>query len=320
MVWEHPYFVLLNGGPLEVSALLCVELHARFTQNGIRPKIHMKQQQIFDWSTCVAQALCCWCVMVGLVACGGGDGGGGEEAKPTVEPPVPTAAQLCATARVFPQILNGAVCAQPEQTPVVQLTVVTGFARRTQCSGSVVGPRQVLTAAHCLPENTVAVEIDVLEKGTTVTKATASRWVTHPMYSVGSMIYYNDAAVVTFTADLPNPLLPLLTSEPTAVGQRMYIAGWGKPVFDLAVGYADVQFVDAWHIGYVYDGITSNTCSGDSGGPAYRLLQGQPALVGITSSGSESGCGAGDRALYTNVQTAPVLSFLRTEVAGLQER
>lgn len=255
--------------------------------------------------------------LAALAACGGG----GDEADEGRAAAVPTAAQLCATVGVSPRIRNGAACAQPERSPVVALFVLEqGATRPGLCSGTVVGPRQVLTAAHCLPSRTRAVELPRWENGAIVGAVTASRWVVHPGYRVESTGFFNDAAVVTFDEDLPHPRLPVLTGEATTVGQRVYVAGWGAPVLDLAVGYADLGIVNTSHIGYVYDGVASNTCSGDSGGPAYRVVQGQPALVGITSTGTAPDCGPGDRSLYTNLQAEAVLGFLRAEVVGLQER
>lgn len=247
-----------------------------------------------------------------LTACGGGDNGQADA--------VPSAAQLCATIGVVPRILNGTVCITPERSPVVQLYVSkSGSMFMDLCSGTVVGPRQVLTAAHCLSSSTVAVSTPLWENGLDVGRLMASSWVVHPHFRIEPTGFINDAAVVTFEVDLPNPSLPLLTGEPTVLGHRVYLAGWGAPVLDFAVGYADLSIVNATHIGYVYGNTASNTCSGDSGGPMYRVVNGQPAVIGITSTGTLDDCGEGDRPLFTNLQSEPVLGFLREEIANLRE-
>ena len=254
-------------------------------------------------------------LVLAVAACGGGD-----DTDVDLPEAVPSAAQLCNSIGVLPRIRNGTVCTQPERAPVVPLFVSSqGSTKPDLCSGTVVGPRQVLTAAHCLSSRTRMVELPLWENGTIVRTMVASRWVVHPAYRVESSGFVNDAAVVTFDVDLPNPQLPLLTSQAVVPGQRIYLAGWGLPVFDLVVGYADVGIVNATHFGYVYDGVTSNTCSGDSGGPAYRLAYGQPALVGITSTGTTSDCNTGDRSMFTHLQSPAVLNFVRTHVVGLRE-
>jgi hypothetical protein len=40
---------------------------------------------------------------------------------------------------------------------------------------------------------------------------------------------------------------------------------------------------------------------------------GQPALIGITSSGTVSDCGKGDGSLFTNVQGPSVINFIRSQ-------
>lgn len=261
-----------------------------------------------------------WLLGLFLTACGGGGGDDGVGPVPDDTLAVPTPAMLCGTLGVTPRIRNGTVCAQPERSPVVPLFVTDTWGGVGLCSGTVVGPRQVMTAAHCLSSGVRAVSVPLWDNDQVSDVMLASRWVVHPGFRTESTGYFNDVAVVTFAADLPNPSMALLTSAAPAAGQRVYLAGWGEPPVDLAVGYAVLSVVRDAQIGYVYDGVTSNTCIGDSGGPAFRMVNGQPAVVGITSTGTEPSCLQGDEALFTRIQSSSVLSFLRREVTGLKER
>ena len=246
-----------------------------------------------------------------IAACGGG--GGSSELV------LPDANTLCASAGLTPKILNGAECAQPERSPVVLLALLGADGVQRSCSGTMLTPTRVLTAAHCMPPGTraiAAVQWKANGKGSLVY---ASNWVAHPSYSTAGVGFQNDVGVVTFRTGMSNPSMSLLVSSPSRVGDEAFIAGWGLPGLDLAVGYVRMTRVDEAHIGYTYKGQASNTCSGDSGGPAYRGVGGPGGIVGITSSGSVEGCGDGDVSLYTNIQTPRVLNFIRAQAPGAGE-
>lgn len=260
--------------------------------------------QVFKWA---GMAL----TVALLAACGGGDGGG--------ELVLPEANTLCNSLGVQPKIINGADCAQPERSPVVLLLSLGSTGQTQSCSGVMLTPTRVLTAAHCMPAGTqrmAAVQWKANGSGSLVY---ATSWVAHPGYTANGEGLQNDAGVVTLRSALSNPRMPLLVSTPSKVGDEVFIAGWGLPGQNLAVGYARITKVTESHVGYVYKGQGSNTCSGDSGGPAYRGIGGPAGVVGITSSGSIEGCGDGDNSLYTNIQTPRVLDFIRAQAPGLAE-
>jgi len=250
----------------------------------------------FAKGSCVAAALL-------LAACGGG--GGGSVADPT---PV----EQCASIGVVPKILNGTECALPGQTPVVVFIATRRDGSALYCSGTLISPTRILTAAHCLPSEVTRVSTPVWQADGTARELRARTWAVHPEYQATSAGLLNDAAVITLANPLPAPPMPLLVSNPSAAGQRVFIAGWGGPDFDLAAGFAQLSIINDLHVGYVYNNKGANTCPGDSGGPMYRAVGGTYGVVGITSSGTVDGCGEGDQSLFTNIQTPKVLDFIRT--------
>ncbi len=278
---------------------------------------------------------------VTLTACGGGSDDDAPVATAPAPDPiplnppspvpgatdVPSAATLCATQGVIPRLRNAAVCDQPERSPVVALGIQQRSGAVSQCSGVVVSARQVLTAAHCLsgvfPQ---AVWVTLWKNGAVSELLNATRWVVHPSYQPTPEALYNDVAVLSFGRDLPNPPMPVLTSGTVTVGQRVYLSGWGNRPGDasaaegLGVGYANIGFVNDTHVGFVYDGLTSNTCGGDSGGPLYVLKDGQPAVVGLTSSGTSATCSKGDRSLFTRLLQSSNLAFLKQEAPQMAQR
>lgn len=235
-----------------------------------------------------------------MTACGGG--GDGAD--------LPTAQELCNSAGVSPKVVNGAACGQPERTAVVLLNVASASGV-SLCSGTMITPTKILTAAHCIPPGTRRVVAGVWSANGTVTGRNASRWAVHPQYQETSAALLNDVAVVVMPSPMPNPTMAVMANARSTPGQGVYLAGWGAPGFDLAVGFTTLSGVNDTSLRYTYNGKLSNTCVGDSGGPVYRLVDGRAAVVGITSSGTSSNCGDNETSLSTNVQGEAVMPFIR---------
>lgn len=235
-----------------------------------------------------------------LSACGGSDD---EPASPQV---------LCNSIGTQPRIFNGTACGQPEQSSVILLEVVTGSGV-ARCSGTLVTSTKILTAAHCLPPDTSRVLAGAWSANGSVVGIAASGWAVHPQFQRSPSRLENDVAVVFLSSPLPNSTMGILVSDASAAGQSVFIAGWGLPGFDLVVGEAELGLVNDVSVGFTYTGELANTCSGDSGGPAFRTVGGRSGVVGITSSGTAASCGAGDRSLFTNVQGGAVINFIRSQ-------
>ena len=249
------------------------------------------------WWGAVAAAV----VAVVLVACGGG---GGDS--------MPSAQSLCNSIGTQPKIYNGTACGQPEAASVILLQLATPGGVVT-CSGTLITPTKVLTAAHCLPGGTSQVMAGAWGADGSLSGVPASGWTVHPGFQRTASVLVNDAAVVFLSSPLPNTTMGILLSQPSAKGQQVFIAGWGAPSFGLMVGAATLGLVNDNSVGYSFSGGGSNTCSGDSGGPAFRSVGGRSGVVGITSSGTAGDCGGKDQSLFTNVQGAAVIDFIRSQ-------
>ncbi len=236
-----------------------------------------------------------------LSACGGSDDDEGP-ASPQAQ---------CNSIGTQPKIVNGTPCGQPGQSSVVLLQIEIGGSFAS-CSGTLITPTKVLTAAHCLPPGTSQVLAGLWSADGSVVGIPATSWAVHPQFTTTSNSLLNDAAVVNLAQALPNQTMGILLSQGTAAGQTVYLAGWGLPGQDLAVGSAVLDFVSDELVGYQFSGNLSDTCQGDSGGPVFRNVGGRPGVVGITSFGFAQ-CGQAGASRYTNVQGANVIGFIRSQ-------
>ncbi|NDC39010.1 MAG: hypothetical protein EBZ48_13325 [Proteobacteria bacterium] len=85
----------------------------------------------------------------------------------------------------------------------------------------------------------------------------------------------------------------------------------------LRSGQMRVEETDTNHILAIYDGNGSNTCSGDSGGPALaQNATGAWGIIGITSTGSVETCGVGDNSIFTNLADPQMIGFIESIVTG----
>ncbi|KAK8402636.1 hypothetical protein O3P69_000766 [Scylla paramamosain] len=204
------------------------------------------------------------------------------------------------------RIIGGRM-AQPGEWPW-QVVILNRY-HEAFCGGTLVAPRWVMTAAHCvrrklyvrLGEHDLAVQ-----EGPEIEYKVA-RAVIHPMYD--STTVDNDVALLL----LPEPVEPGPRVSPACVpeqgaelpvGKSCTIIGWGKErnthIFGTDVLHeAEVPIIDNQVCEAVYEDyyITSNmfcagykrgrvdSCAGDSGGPLLCHRQGRWYIYGITSFG-----------------------------------
>jgi secreted trypsin-like serine protease len=254
-----------------------------------------------------------------LAACGGS-----SPASPSSPPPAPTVpvsaacTALGSTVSASTAIVNGSDCTGMASA-IVLLNLRDASGQPTgACTGTVIAPRAILTAAHCLPSTTASINVFL----GTGPQQPAQSFAPHPSWRESNATAF-DVGVILMPADIGRTPMPLLLSRDARVGETAILTGWGKDGSGvgatLRAGTATLTGVTALTLQTTFTTAASSVCQGDSGGPILLNEGGAWAIGGVISANSTLACSFGDN-FYANLRHPDISAFILARVPDAARR
>ena len=208
------------------------------------------------------------------------------------------------------------------QEEIARYTVVLLQNNNPVCTGVLVAPRLVLTAAHCyyLANSGRGISIGFGLKAKSTEEVAVKRFVPHEAFDLkagqagGTEQVVNDISLIELAADAPagyTPVGVLGRNDELKSGEKVVLAGfgktdvstglfgWGKVLGELYKVETEVVLESAASK-EVWLGNTpgKSACNGDSGGPALVQRENGMKLLGLTSRGRD----CKSEVIYTDVR------------------
>jgi V8-like Glu-specific endopeptidase len=226
--------------------------------------------------------------------------------------------------RFHTRIIDGTPVARTS-IPVVQISIASPDGTYL-CSGTMVASDVVLTASHCVTKRPSEHIVNLKGRRYSVARVRVHPYAREA--ADGSII--NDVALLYLRRNPRSDYFPIITSRKAQPGDSMFIYGYGldenQRAGNLRTGTMKIASTNAR---WVYANFTgqgdSNTCDGDSGGPAFGVYtdrQGMQylGLIAATAGGYRADCAVGDESYFTNLQATSMVKFLRSNIRSLARR
>jgi secreted trypsin-like serine protease len=206
------------------------------------------------------------------------------------------------------EALVGGVTDDGDKAVVLIQAHVPGSPVANLCSGALVSPHVVMTAAHCVDPATVGAGATFLVFDGTNFSASSSVLQYHAVQATYYDTQFNpdksvfpikghDIGVVVLKAPLATPPLRY-NHAPVAkdlVGQSARLVGYGVTSASdssaMTAGtrrQADTKLASVNTVLVTFEDGVHNICEGDSGGPAFMTVAGVDTIVGVTSFGDQT--------------------------------
>jgi secreted trypsin-like serine protease len=258
--------------------------------------------------------------LIGAMLLAGCGGGSGTAASPS--PSTPTAAPSIDACGVIgaTSIVNGASCSTATSRVALLSMRMRNGDRVGACSGTIIAPRAILTAAHCLKGET---EVVLVWFGAGSDLVEAASFLIHPNYRGTTTTTEPDVGIVFMKEDLARAPVPVLVSRAARPGEQAVIAGWGNDQNQVAdtnrAGVTTLSAVGPLYLETQYTTTSSSICGGDSGGPLLLQQDGVWSVAAVNSAASTASCTLGTN-FYVSVFNNSIRTFILEQVPGAATR